>query len=202
MLTPDCIKQLNRALKHINTTPDLFLRFPKLDLKTLRLQVYFDASYANNADGSSQLGSILFLTDATGRFQPIFWSSNKSRRVTRSVLGSETMALADAFDTVYALKYDIEMIVIYKIPIVVLADSLSLFDVITKASTTAEKRLMIDLSVLKQAYDRRVETIGFVRTEHNPADMLTKVTRCKILHNILCSGQIHHPVEQWVDRRL
>jgi hypothetical protein len=113
------------------------------------------------------------------------------------------MALADAFDTLYALKYDIEMITSYKIPIVVLTDSLSLFIVITKASTTAEKRLMIDLSVLKQAYDRReVETIGFVRTEHNPADMLTKVTRCPILHNILCSGQIHHPVEQWVDRRL
>jgi hypothetical protein len=119
--------------------------------------------------------------------------------VTRSVLVSETMALADAFDTASPLKYDIEMITSYKIP----TDSLSLFDVITKALTTAEKRLMIDLSVLKQAYDRReVENIGFVRTEHNPADMLTKVTRCTILHNILCSGQIHHPVEQWVDRRL
>jgi hypothetical protein len=87
------------------------------------------------------------------------------------------MALAEAFDIAYALKYDIEMITSYKIPILVLTDSLSLFDVITKASKTAEKRLMIDLSVLKQAYDRRVETIVFVRTEHNPAEMLTKVTR-------------------------
>jgi Reverse transcriptase (RNA-dependent DNA polymerase) len=100
----DCIKQLNRALKHLKKRPDLFLRFPKLDLKTLRLQVYSDASYANNDDGSSQLGYIIFLTDATGRCQPIFWSSHKSRRVRRSVLGSETMALADAFNTAYALK--------------------------------------------------------------------------------------------------
>jgi hypothetical protein len=99
-----CIQQLNRALKHLNKTPDLFLRFPKLYLKTLRLHVYSDASYANNADDSSQLGYIIFLTDATGRCQPIFWSYHKSRRVTRSVLGSETMALADAFDTAYALK--------------------------------------------------------------------------------------------------
>jgi hypothetical protein len=189
----DCIKQLNRAFKHLNKTPDLFLRVPKLDLKTLRVQVYSDSSYANNADGSSRLGNIIFLTDATGMCQPILWSFHKSRRVTRPVLGSDTMAIADAFDTAYALKYDIEIITSYKIPIVVLTDSL--FDVITKASTTAEKRLMIDLSVLKQAYGRsEVETIGFVRTEHNPADMLTKVTRCTILHNILCSGQIHHPV--------
>jgi hypothetical protein len=47
------------------------------------------------------------------------------------------------------------MITNYKIPIAVLTDSLSLFDVITKASTTAEKRFTIDLSVLKQAYDHR-----------------------------------------------
>jgi hypothetical protein len=112
------------------------------------------------------------------------------------------MALADAFDTAYALKHDIEMIMKQRIPIVILTDSLSLFDVITKASTTAEKRLMIDLSVLKQAYDRReIETIGLVRTAHNPADMLTKIKGSAILDTILSTAQLCHPVEQWVNRR-
>jgi Reverse transcriptase (RNA-dependent DNA polymerase) len=106
----DCVKQLNRALSHVNKVPDLAVRFHRLDLETLSLRVYSDASYENNADGSSQLGYIIFLTDATGRCQPIFWSSHKSRRVTRSVLGSETMALADAFDMANALKHDNEMI--------------------------------------------------------------------------------------------
>jgi hypothetical protein len=198
----DCIKQLNRAFSRVNKVPDLALRFPRLDLETLRLQVYSDASYANNADGSSQLGYIIFLTDATGECQPILWSSHKSRRVTRSVLGSETMALADAFDTAYALKHDIEMIMKQRIPIVISTDSLSLFDVITKASTTAEKRLMIDFSVLKQADDRReIEIIGFVTTAHNPADMLTKIKGSAILDTILSTAQLCHPVEHWVIRR-
>jgi hypothetical protein len=195
------INQLNRVIKHLKKVPDLPLRFPILDLSTLRLQVYSDASYANNADGSSQLGYIIFLADGNGACQPMFWSSHKSRRVTRSVLGSETMALADAFDMAHALKHDMEMIIKQKVPIVILTDSLSLFDVITRASITAEKRLMIDLCVVKQAYERsEVGTIGFVRTEHNPADVLAKIARCAILERIIITANLHHPVEQWIER--
>jgi hypothetical protein len=105
----------------------------------------------DNADGFSQLGYIIFLVDGNGTFQPLFWSSHKSRRVTRSVLGSGTMALADAFDVAYELKNDIEMILKQNVPIAILTDSLSLFDAITKATTTAEKRLMIDLCAVKPA---------------------------------------------------
>jgi hypothetical protein len=66
------IKQLNRFIKHQKKIPDLPLRFPKLELSTLRLQVYSDASYANNADDSSQLGYIIFLVDGNGTCQPPF----------------------------------------------------------------------------------------------------------------------------------
>jgi hypothetical protein len=47
------------------------------------------------------------------------------------------MALADAFGMAYAMKHDIETIIKQNVPIVILTDSLSLFDVITKATTTA-----------------------------------------------------------------
>jgi hypothetical protein len=115
------------------------------------------------------------------------------------VLGSETMALADAFDMAYALKHNIETIIKQNVPIVILTDSLSLFDVITKATTTADKRLMIDLCVVKQAYERsEVDTIGFVRSEYNPADVLRKITRCAILERILSTANLLHPVEQWI----
>jgi hypothetical protein len=191
------IKQLNRVIKHLKKVPDLSLRFPKLEFSTQILQVYSDASYANNADSSSQLGYIIFLVDGYGTCQPLFWSSHKSRRVTRSVLGSETMAFADAFDMVYALKHDIEMIIKQNVPIVILS-----VDMNTKATTTTEKRLMIDLCVVKQAYEcSEVDTIGFVRSEYNPADELTKITRCAILERILSTANLLRPVEQWVERR-
>jgi len=88
-----------------------------------------------------------------------------------------------------------------KVPIVMLTDSLSLFDVITKATTTAEKRLMIDLEVVKCAYkEREVEKLGFIRAEHNPSDTLTKVVRSSILEEILKNAELSHPIEQWMER--
>jgi hypothetical protein len=129
---------IERVFSHLKRVSDLPLRFPKLDLSTLHLQVYSDALYANNPDGSSQLGYIIFLADENGICQPLFWSSHKSRRVIQSVLGSETLALADAFDMAYALKHDLKTILKQKVPIIILTYSLSLFDVIIKTSTTAE----------------------------------------------------------------
>jgi hypothetical protein len=111
------------------------------------------------------------------------------------------MALADAFDMAYSLKHDIETIIKQNVPIVILTDSQSLFDVISKATTTAEKRLMIDLCVVKRAYERaEVDTIGFVRSEYNPADVLTKITRCAILERILSTANLLYPVVQWIEK--
>jgi hypothetical protein len=195
------IRRLNAVVTHLRKTIDQVLKFPKLDWNNLSLRVYSDASYANNPDGSSQIGYIIFLCDTTGACQPLFWSSKKSKRVTRSVLGSETMALADAFDMAFSIRHDLQNITQLQIPINILTDSLSLFDVLTKSTTTSEKRLMIDLTAAKQAYKRReIDTIGFIRTEHNPADVFTKVTKCKILNEILHTSFLNHPVEQWVTR--
>jgi hypothetical protein len=195
------IKRLNAVVNHLRKTIHQVLKFPKLDRKNLSLRVYSDASYANNSDGTSQIGYIIFLCDASGSCQPLFWSSKKSKRVTRSVLGSETMALADAFDMAFTIRHDLQNITLLQIPIIILTDSLSLFDVLTKATTTSEKRLMIDLTAAKEAYKKReIDTIGFVRTEYNPADVFTKITRCKILDDILQTSLLNHPVEQWITR--
>eukprot|EP00171_Calliarthron_tuberculosum_P001031 IDg1031t1 len=194
-------KNLNSILAHLAKLPVLPLRFPKLDKDTLSLKVYSDSSYANNPDGTSQLGYIIFLTDSSGKCQPLYWSSKKAKRVTRSVLASETMAFADAFDTAFILKHDLQRMINQSIPIIMITDSLSLFDVITKVSITAEKRLMIDLKIVRQSYaSKEIEKVGFVRTLNNPADSLTKPKRCHILEKILTEATISHPIEQWVNR--
>jgi hypothetical protein len=126
------IKELNVVVKHLRKTASFTLKYPKLDINSLTLKEYTDASYANNFDGSSQLGYIIFLADASGKYQPIVWSSHKSRRVTRSVPGIETMAFADEFDAAYSLKHDLQAILKQSVDILMYTNSLSLFDVITK----------------------------------------------------------------------
>jgi hypothetical protein len=141
------------------------------------------------------------MADKNNTCQPMLWSSRKSRRITRSVVGSETMALADAFDAAYSLKHDLQSILQRKIPITIFTDSLSLFDVLTKATVPREKRLMIDLMAIKCAYKNgELETIAFIRTQHNPADVLTKVMNPTVLTNILETAKRQHVVDQWVIR--
>jgi hypothetical protein len=60
----------------------------------------------------------------------------------------------------------------------VFTDSLSLFDVITRSTKTSEKRLMIDIAAAKAAYkEGTLDTIGFIRTRFNPADVFTMIGR-------------------------
>lgn len=111
------------------------------------------------------------------------------------------MALADGFDMAYMIKHDLEKMTKTRIPLHILTDSLSLFDVITKASSTTEKRLMIDLKCTKDAYEKKeIEMLGFVRTQYNPADCLTKVMNAEQLIRIITSARLDHPIDQWVDR--
>jgi hypothetical protein len=88
------------------------------------------------------------------------------------------MAFADGFDAAYSLKHDLQTILKRSVDIFMYTDSLSLFYAITKSSTTAEKRLMIDLVVMREAYDRMIiAQLAFLRANWNPADALTKISR-------------------------
>jgi hypothetical protein len=61
---------------------------------------------------------------------------------------------------------------------------------------------MIDLVMVREAYDRmEIAQLAFLRTNWNPADALTKVSRNTYLETILTTGTIDHPVAQWVVRR-
>jgi hypothetical protein len=111
------------------------------------------------------------------------------------------MAFADGFDAAYSLKHDLQTILKRSVDILMYIDSLSLFDVITKSSTTAEKRLMIDLVVVREAYDRmEIAQLAFLRTNWNLAYALTKVSRNTYLETILTTETIDHLVAQWVVR--
>lgn len=173
----------------------------KLDLKTLKIVIYTDAAFSTNEDHTSQLGFLVLLSDASGKCNILHFSSSKSKRVARSVLGSEIYAFADGFDFAFCVKKDLEMILLKSIPMQMLTDSKCLFDVITKCSTCREKRLLIDIAVVKEAYQKQeISQVGHVFSDQNPADALTKIGNCPALNSILETGQLHLEVNQWVVR--
>jgi len=72
--------------------------------------VFIDASFANNADNTSQIGFIIAIADNSGSINIIYWSSIKCKRVTRLVLASKLYVMAYRFDHGAVLKSMIEKI--------------------------------------------------------------------------------------------
>lgn len=87
------------------------------------------------------------------------------------------------------------------VPIAILTDSHSLFNVMVKSTTTTEKRLMIDIEAAREAYARgEVSNVGWVRSEDNLVDGLTKIKKCDALHELLQTGVLSRKVERWITR--
>jgi hypothetical protein len=75
------------------------------------------------------------------------------------------------------------------IPLILCTDSYSLYDYITKLSTTAEKRLIIDIIGLRQSYKRReINEIRWIDGKDNPADIMTKDKPCLALKQLINSN--------------
>ncbi len=146
------------------------------------------------------LGYIIFLADDSDRANLIHYASY--RRVVSSVLGAEIYSFADAFDKAFSIKHELESLVQRAVPLEMFTDSKSLLDVITKCSSTSERRLMIDIQIVRDAYSREeISDVGFIRSDQNPADALTKLSPCRALEDYLTTGRLHIIVDQWIIRR-
>lgn len=195
------IKALNAIIKRAHDNSRRGIKQQTLDEKSFSLRVCTDSSFANTPDLRSQLGFIVLLCDSSGKCNILHFSSYKSKRVTRSVLGAEVLAFADGFDYAYLLRHDLKRMLNKDIPLAMLTDSESLFKCIVKSTTTTEKRLMIDIEAGREAYGKQeISDIGWIRTDDNPADGLTKSVLCPSLERLLDTGFLDVPVQQWVVR--
>lgn len=177
------------------------LLLPKLDIKTLRVIGFSDSSFANNHDLSSQIGYIVFLGDSSGMVAPIQFKSYKEKRVTRSAMSGEVIAFGDMSDYAITLAIELSTILSKHVPLLLLTDSKCLFDVVAKNSRTSEKRTMLDIAAVREAFrEKTISDIGFVRSSHNVADGLTNAMSQKLLHQILKTGFLDLHIEQWIIR--
>lgn len=110
-----------------------------MDVKSVNLVVFTDFSFANLPNGSTQLAFIILLTDGTEKVNILFYSSYKCKPVMSSVLSQELCAFADVFDVAVSLRHDLKTILNKNLPITMFNNSLVLFNVIAKYTTTTER---------------------------------------------------------------
>lgn len=146
------IESINKIFARRHNNPDLSLNFSKLDLDSISLKVYKDASFAANYDHSSHLGCIIFFVDKYKVCQPIHWPSYKPGHFLRPIHGSKVVAAADAFDLAYTIECVLQVIEIKSIEVLMVNERLSFFGILTKATMTTKKLITNELKTVKKFY--------------------------------------------------
>ena len=152
---------------------------------------------------SSQIGYVVITVDKDNRANIIHWSSVKCKRVTRSVLAAELYAMSLGFDNAAVIKSTIQQILRRPIDLTIYIDSKSLYDCLVRLGTTHEKRLMIDIMCLRQAYERReISQVVQIDRKYNITDAITKEKPGNSLKALIDSNRldITDGTIGWVDR--
>lgn len=198
---PRHVERINKVIGHIQKTIDVIPRFVKLQEDTLKITIFSDGSFASNEDLSSQVGYLVVIQDATGRVNVVHYSSTKTKRIVRSVLGAETIALSNAADFGICLATELENMLGYRPPLHLLTDSETLFNVLIKSTMTSELRLMIDIVASKESFDRHeITTISWICRHRNLADAMTKFYPMPALLKFMRTNVLNYDIDQSVKR--
>ena len=140
---------INKVIKFIMSTPSQ-ITIPVMNLGSLQLLLYSNASFNNLPEGASKGGYIVFLGNKFSNSAPIAWNSTRLKRFTRSTLAAETLALTDSCDTAFfSANLITDIMQIPTISVTVLTDNQSLHDTIKSSKLTLNHQLCIEVSALQ-----------------------------------------------------
>ena len=170
----------NKYIKMLQST-DVVLSFPKIaDIEHSELICYSDASFANLKCGGSQGGIIVFIQGTNGKYMPLAWQSRKLKRVVKSTLTAETLALQEVIDLAFTIKcmlLEISNLSMQNqiLPIKCIVDSKSLYDAVYSSNNPAEKRLKVELCSIRESLEKgEIQSVKWVVSKDQLADCLTK----------------------------
>ena len=173
------VKDILRINKIILKLKEKQLNLRFQPIKYPKLIVYTDASFGNLLDGGSQGGYLVFLAGEDGICNLVSWQSKRLKRVVRSTLTAETLAMMDGIDAglfIASLYSEIVhgRIIDGNIPIEVITDNNSLIDALNSSKPVTDKRLRIDISALKESIQHHSINCQWVPGDLQLSDCLTK----------------------------
>lgn len=197
-------KELRKIVNRAKQTSKLGLRFVPLDLDTLSMFLFSDASFANADRYTYQIGFLICLVDHIGTANILHYGSQRCKRVTRSMMAPELHALSYGFDNAFVANTMVEELFRQNVPLHGFLDFRTVLNTITKRGATLEKRLKIDAYVLRQSHTLgELQSLAWIPTEQNVADALTKTLPKEdhVLLKLMKSNKISVEPHGWVEQR-
>jgi hypothetical protein len=116
-----------------------------------------------------------------------------------SILADERIAAVTDVDLAFAIQHALEEATQRKLALFLFTYSYSLFQTIIRYQSEREKRLLADLSILRQGYRKKeIANVGFVRSEYMIADPMTKICRNALLDEAMRTGKLDHLVAEYI----
>ena len=173
------------------------LQFNRMSsIKDVSFVVYNDSSFGNLQNGGSQGGYIIFIKDKEGNVSPIMWQSKRLQRVVKSTMAAETLIQVEAAEAGYWLSNifsEIYGIANFNHNIVCYTDSRQLYDAVHSIKSIVDKRLRIDIAILREMLERKeLKDIQWIDGKQQLANCLTKRgASCESLLQVLYNGMLH-----------
>ena len=203
------VKHLNELRKLIKTTKAFAatrLEFAPLDNSRMFILAFTDASLAtkttvgNTSSCTSQTGSFILLAsvDSYGNWTTnVFdWNSTKQKRIARSTLAAETLAMNDTIDRAFGIQNHYHHTQHLHLPIIIIADCQSLVATGHTTTNISEKRLKIDIGSIREAIERKEISVIHVNTQFQLADGLTKHMSTHDIRNSMKYHSLAQPVSE------
>ena len=188
--TIEDLLRANKVLSRAKSEPVVLTFKDMRDLSTAKFVCFNDSSFGNLCDGGSQGSYVIFLEGQNGNCSPLMWQSKKLRRVVRSTMAAETLSLVEAAEACFWLSGILKEILLDsqdrppQYSIECRTDSHQLYDAVYSIRPVSDKRLRIDVAVLKEMIERKkVTQIKWIDKKYQLADSLTK--RGASSHNLM-----------------
>lgn len=171
-----------------------------------------DRFFANNKDQSSYIGYVIILIKKhsyanTNKFliknNPIHQSLTKCQNVIQSVLASMIYCIVNKFDLKFVIKQIFAIIckkiVLLKILLILYSKFYLLYQCFVQLRTIIEKRLMIDIMVLKQSHKgQKIDKIKQICGKNNPANAITKTSPNLALERMISTNKTIIRLKRWI----
>jgi hypothetical protein len=109
--------------------------------------------------------------------------------------------MAYGFDIGALVKSTIDKVLGIDLPLVLCTNSKSLYECLVKLGITQEKRLIIDIICLRQAYKRKeIAKVKWIKGKSNLANAITKSKSSNALKRLIDTNILQLNVKEWVER--
>ena len=170
----------NKFIKLLNCN-ELVLSFPQIShLQNASLVCFSDASFANLKCSGSHGGLLVFLQGRNGKYMLLAWQSRKLKRVVKSTLTAETLALQEVIEVpimIKAMFLEILNVDAHNEILLIncVTDSKSLHGAVYSTKTLTEEPLKIELCAIQESLEKQeIHSVIWVCSEDLLADCLTK----------------------------